>query len=237
MNRDALPPVRRCLLRRRDYGYPFFPPCGWPVRDLLWEPLPDFAGSEPGLVLRNAEVLLGWARSRAAGSLFDDLARFARRHGLVLECRFPRPARALQEALTRAGAAPEWDDLPPDGSVPPLYARLPPGSPLIRLHLELEWRTGLGAARGGVALLRTGALLALRPHKAPEVAKGLGVSAGAARSYLSWMEDAALARREGGTFALRHPLLASLWTQPGPKTGSDLSAPLRPMVWDPVELD
>jgi len=234
MEPNPIPPRRRCLVFRRDYGYPPFPPCGWPVRDLLWETLPDLGEPGEGLVLRNAEVLLGWARSRQASGLFDDLARLARRRGLVLECRFPRPARALFQALQRAGAAPEWDDLAPDGSVPPLYRGLPPGGALLRLHLELEWRTGMAAARGGVALLRTGALLAPGPRRAAEVAHGLGVSAGAARSYLAWMEDAALARREGTSFALRHPLLALLFASPGPRRAA---APARSAPWDPVELD
>lgn len=228
------PPIRRCRVRRRDYGYPPFPPCGWPVRDLLWEPLPELAEPGEGLVLRNGEVLLGWARSRSAGHLFADLARLARQRGLLLECRFPRPARALLEALRRAGADPEWDDGEAGGPVPPLYREISPGSPLLRLHLELEWRTGMAAARGGVALLRTGALLAPGPRRAPEVAKGLGVSTGAARSYLSWMEDAALVRREGSAFALRHPLLAILFASPGPRRDA---APARAPSWDPVELD
>lgn len=237
MDATPSPPLRRVLLRRRDYGYPFFPPCGWPVVDLLWEPPPDLEKLGEGLVLRNAEGLLGWFRSRAAAHLLTDLARFARRRGLLLECRFPRLARLLFQALEREGAFLEWDDLYPDGSVPPLYVRLPPDGPLLRLHLELEWRTGLAAARGGAALLRTGALLALRPRRVPEVAQGLGVSAGAARSYLSWMEDAALVRREGKAFALRHPLLASLFASPGPKADPGPTAPVRPPAWDPVELD
>jgi hypothetical protein len=85
---------------------------------------------------------------------------------------------------------------------------LAPENPLLLLHLELEWVSALAIARGDVALERVGQLLARSgPMRGNAVAAALGITQGAARSYLSWMEDVALVRRDGPRFTLAHPLL------------------------------
>ena len=78
---------------------------------------------------------------------------------------------------------------------------------MTRLHLELEWGSALACARGDAALEQVGLLLALGPRRVSAIAARLGITQGAARSYLQWMEDVALVRCEGRLFELAHPLL------------------------------
>jgi hypothetical protein len=233
---SSLTPIRgRCLLVRRDYGYadPSVP--GWKTLDLRRRPLPNAEALKAagGLVLLGGEALLGWARTRERSTLWKELARVVRTSGLAIACRFPRETRRVREALSAAGAEVKDFDQEPDGRVPPLYLTLGLRSPLLLLHLAYEWETGAAAARGGVALLRVASRLAVGSASAGETASALGVTPGAARSYLRWMEDAALVRRDGRAMALRHPLLSALFTGAGdaPRT------PSRARAWDPVELD
>ncbi len=221
------PRSRHGLIVRLDYGYPALDAPGWAEGDLSRQPLDEAlraARGAPGLVLRHAEWALAWAGTREGGSLWPRLAALARRPGLVLECRFPRHARDIDGLLRAAGLQADTWETPASGALPPLYGELAASPVLRRLHLDYEWATGMGAARGGAALLRIAVLLAREgPAAVPELAARLSLTAGACRAYLTWMEDAALARREGRAFALRHPLLAELFTQERP--GQPLTAP------------
>lgn len=55
------------------------------------------------------------------------------------------------------------------------------------------------------------------------MAAALGVTQGAARSYLNWMEDVALVRREGYLFDLIHPLLRLRFGEASPRGPIPLS--------------
>ncbi len=227
---------RCCPVLRIDYGYAVTTPPHWQTLDLSWAP-PAWDETAPGgLLVRSADDLPAWAGTREHGDVWRRLTPRAKEGRLVLVCRFPRRAVQVRDALAGAGVRVEYVDAPSDGTVPPLYARLPEGSPLLRLHLEHEWSTGLAAARGGTALVRTAArLAAAEALSVSELAGAMGITAGAARSYVRWMEDAALVRREGRSVALRHPLLNRLFAV-------DREPPARPPVappkrWDPVELD
>jgi hypothetical protein len=230
-----------CWVVRRDYGYPPVQIPGWRVVDLgregLVQALPSNAGGR--LILRQAEILEGWSRTRSGRTLWKDLLAAAGAGGVLFECRFPKHARGLTARLRSEGAAPLFREDAPSGGIPPLYERLVSQPALFRLHLEHEWWTAMGAARGGVALLRIAMELALRgPVAAPELAGRLGVTSGAVRSYLRWMEDVALLRREGSTVHLRHPLLASLFERPSGHVEAPPAAPQTPSsTWDPIELD
>ncbi len=221
------PRSRHGLIARLDYGYPSLEAPGWTEGDLSRQPLEEAlraARGAPGLVLRHAEWALAWAGTREGEGLWPRLATLARRPGLVLECRFPRHARDLDGILRAAGLGADTWETPASGAIPPLYGELAASPVLRRLHLDYEWATGMGAARGGAALLRIAVLLAREgPAAVPELAARLSLTAGACRAYLTWMEDAALARREGRAFALRHPLLAGLFTQEKP--GQPVTAP------------
>jgi hypothetical protein len=213
-----LPRPRRCLIVRVDYGHaPLEVPPAWAEADLSRQSL-DEALLVPrgarGLCLRRADWALAWAGTRAGAregdGVFARLARIAARSGLALECRFPRHAASLASNLEAAGCLPDLWQSEADGSVPPLYRGL--SGDLARFHLEHEWESALGAARGGAALLRVALVLAREgPQTAPLLAGRLGLTAGATRAYLGWMEDVALVRRTRGRYDLRHPLLGELF--------------------------
>jgi hypothetical protein len=228
----------RCVLARADYGYEVAAPAGWAEADLERAPFQEAAGQASagqGLLVRSSGLLLGWSKTRSAPELWGSLRTLARRGPLLLLCRFPRHAQELQSRLKAAGLPHALWETQPSGEVPPLYRRLPPGSELRRLHLRYEWATGLAAARGGVALRRVAFLLAeAGPMTVPALARSLGLTSGAARSYARWMEEAALVRRAGSSLELRHPLLAELFRKPPP--AETTSAP-QERAWNPIELD
>lgn len=230
-----------CLLARVDYGFAGPQARGWRTVDLQRVPLPDLreAPPTPGLVICHADLLLGWARTRGCAGLWPRLLDWSSRMGLVLECRFPRHAREISKALSGAGGGLRFRETPADGRIPPLYSGLRGQPNLIDLHLRNEWWTGMAAARGGIALLRIAFALAERgASSAPALASVLGVTAGAARSYLRWMDDAALLRREGPLFDFRHSLLGRLFT-PGGATPAPLAETraLPSKGWNHLELD
>lgn len=159
-------------------------------------------------MLRNADRLLAWGRLRGKGDGIGEVSGVAAFRPVVLLCRFPRHAEALRRAIEGTGIPVVLQETPRDGSTPPLYRGCDPGDPKIRLHLELEWVSALAHARGNAALEQVGLLLASGPLRGCAVALSLGITQGAARSYLQWMEDVALVRREGRLFDFAHPLLA-----------------------------
>ena len=255
-----LPAAGRCLVARMDYGYPASPPASWRQEDLDWTGEAPFSsgGRREGSWILGAEHLLGWARTKRGEAVWERLEREAARGPLVLQCRFPRHARALGRLLEARRIPAGWWETRADGSVPPLYEAVRGRPALLRLHLEREWQTGMAAARGGIALLRIAGRLAAGPKSAGDLARGLGLTSGAVRSYLRWMEDAALLRREGRDFALRHPLLATLFSsavplqEPAPKRAvagpsappalaGEAAPPAAPAPtsrpWNPIELD
>ena len=220
MDWTRIPPLERGVhLFRVDYGYPDPPlpwAASWPTWDLAlteravgavmpWDA--DAPHARRG-ILKNADRLLAWGRGRSGDDPLGEMARSARSHAWVLLCRFLRHFCALAKALIERGVTLAVWETERDGSLPPLYRSLAPDSPLTRLHLELEWISALACARGDTALERIGAHLArMGPSRCSALAAGLGISPGAARSYLSWMEDVALVRREGRLFDLVHPAL------------------------------
>jgi hypothetical protein len=230
-----------CLVARMDYGFPPVRLPEWREADLgrsdLVEALPGTV--EGGLILRRAELLQGWSRTRSGPALWRMLKAQADAGGLVLECRFPKHARSLLKKLRSEGARFLLWETPASGQIPPLYAELAPQPGLLKLHLEHEWWTAMGAARGGVALLRIAVALATQGSAtSQDLAQRLSITSGAVRSYLNWMEDVALIRREGRRAALRHPLLAALFEPHRPQHEPHISeSSPREKAWDPVELD
>ncbi len=218
---DTHPPVpqpKRCLIARVDYGHPALEAPGWAEADLARAALDEALQlplGAPGLLLRRAEYTLAWAGTREGEGLWARLAQVASRRGLALECRFPRHARKLAAHLEAEDCEPLLWETAADGDAPPLYDGL--SREAQDLHLAFEWETALGAARGGAALLRLALLLARGgAQAAPALADQLGLTAGATRAYLSWMEDVALVRRDGRAYDLRHRLLARLFAQGAP---------------------
>lgn len=220
MDTAAVPPLEGgVLLVRVDYGFPDPTPvwaASWPSWDLTRSALDPSqtpfwrseGPSEVGGILRNADRLLAWGRLRAGREALDEVAASALSRPWILQCRFPRHARALNRSFAERGVPVLLRQADRDGNPPPVYRTLAPENPLLLLHLELEWVSALAIARGDVALERIGLLLARSgPMSGKAVAATLGITQGAARSYLAWMEDVALVRRDGARFTLAHPLL------------------------------
>jgi len=236
-----------CLVARRDYGFPPVKLPGWREADLGTSNLLQVltVAGKGGLILRRAEFLEGWSRTRSGPALWKSLTAMAATGGLILECRLPKHARSLLGKLRSEGERPLFWETPSSGQIPPLYTELASQPRLLRLHLEHEWWTAMGAARGDVALLRIAVALAVcGTASAPELAGRLGITSGAVRSYLSWMEEAALIRRDGRRVELRHPLLGTLFKPPVPwlesvpmETNVPMETTPRGKTWDPIELD
>ena len=229
-----------CLVARQDYGYPEIRLPGWREADLgRSDLLAVLAGpKEPGLVLRRAELLGGWLKTRSGALVRTRLKELARASGLVLECRFPKHARRIHDGLRIGGARPILWERPASGQVPPLYIALTSRPDLLELHLEHEWWSAMGVARGGVALLRIAIFLATHgAASAPQLAESLGISSGAVRSYLQWMEDAALIRRDGRDVHLRHPLLSRLFESAAIPPPAPPRHAMPEKIWNPAELD
>ncbi len=133
--------------------------------------------------------------------------------GVVVCARFPRTFPKVIETARKWGRLAGWAEMEPAGGIPPLYARLVGDDAAIRAHLRLEWETGVAKARATSVLAVAGAMMASEGEaRASGLALRLGVTSGAARSYLVWMEEAGLCRRAaGGAYLLRHPALGGLF--------------------------
>jgi hypothetical protein len=239
---------RGAHLFRIDYGYPDIALSRDPsarVEDLskhpLWVLPPEgrsslFArpASPAVVILKNADRLLAWGRLRGKGRPLDEVCAAAASHPVLLQCRFPRHATALRRALEESGAPVTLEETPRDGSLPPIYRSLSREDPRMALHLDLEWHSAMACARGDASLEQVALFLARSgPSRVADVALGLGITSGAARSYLQWMEDVALVRREGHRFDLAHPFLRLRFTSapaspprpssPAPLSGDDMS--------------
>lgn len=241
MKENEPPPLipGKCMVERMDYGYSFHRVRRWKVVDAaLANPIEEITGSAGGLVVRSAGALLGWSKIRKGEKLWRALAVRAGGPGILLECRFPRFAKLLMERMEEEGCTTGFWETPTDGRIPLLYHQLAPTSPLCRLHLRFEWTTGLSTARGGIGLVRIARLLAKGKRSSGQLSGELGITAGAVRSYLQWMEDAALVRWDGSDGALRHPLLETLFNDhaPNARAHRPLPSDSRP-TWNDIEED
>ena len=248
MVKNQLPEVGpgACLLARLDYGYQGLLEVPGKSVDVRYRlPVADEFKGSGGLVVRSGDLLLSWEKVNSNDDIWKVLASAAAERSLVVECRFPRFCVQLREKLKGAGAKVIFWENDADGSVPPLYQKLNNSQMLVALHLAMEWETGLAAARGGVGLTRFAVKMAREGTlNVKDLAESTGLSPGAVRSYLGWMEGAALVRKVGHSFALRHPLLAKLFCETGGYAVEGKSGRVRRMSkkivrkeWDPVELD
>ena len=152
-------------------------------------------------------------RRSKSNSADRPLRTMAPKEGIVLCARFPRTFPMVLEAVRQENLLAGWAEIETEGEVPPLYRRLNRGEASYYLHLRLEWETGVARARATSVLPEAGGLMAREGEIRPAaLARGLGVTSGAARSYLVWMEEAGLCRRvPNGAYALRHAALRELF--------------------------
>lgn len=162
-------------------------------------------------VIWGAEALV--ARCRAISRESALTKNFAAKNGVVLCARFPRSFTLVLAAARRETPLSGWAEMQPLGEIPSIYRRLERDELARYAHLRLEWETGVAHARAASVLPEAAGLMAREGEIRPAaLARRLGVTSGAARSYLVWMEEAGLCRRmAGGAYALRHPALSRLF--------------------------
>jgi hypothetical protein len=208
------------FLLRLDHGYSA--PCDCdhevcrattPEGDLL-----DMLGSvKPPAVLRvtDCQYLFSARRRNAdAGRLISRLQKC----GVILETRFPKTFNNLKTFFEKQKIPYLFFDCPSDGSLPPLYSMFRRDSEFYNYHLNYEWRTGLDMARGTSVVIEIAGIISREPVPLTisVLAGKMGITLGAAASYLRWMEDAALVRKTGKGFKLRHVGLYSLFGSTAP---------------------
>ncbi len=190
-------------------------------------------------VVWGAEALLDLSH-RSRSNEFSRLSRaIGSKEGTVLCARFPRTFSMVLEAVRRERLLAGWAEMETSGETPPLYKRLNHDEPSYYLHLRLEWETGVARARATSVLPEAGGLMARDGEIRPAtLAKHLGVTSGAARSYLVWMEGAGLARRvPNGAYALRHHGLRELFVSHKALAQDDNFSMASHKMSDWVEID
>ena len=205
---------------------------------------PNLTGAQPARlprisVLWGGEALLDFQRRSAPtknapparGSLPGD--------GVVICARFPRTFSRVIETVRKRGRLAGWAEMEPSGGVPPIYTRLWGNEAATLAHLRLEWETGVARARATSVIAVAGAIMAGEGEaRASSLAGRLGVTSGAARSYLLWMEEAGLCRRvAGGAYVLRHPALSKLFSTSGVTGGREPSPRGAPQRGNWIEID
>lgn len=162
-------------------------------------------------MITGADRFLALGRRRGGHGWLESLSSRSQ-DGILLVARFPRAAQKLASILRARGLFSGSASIEPSGEIPPLYQKVGLESEIGRLHLELEWETGLAHARGATVLCEAAGLMAVAGEGTPaQLAARLGATTGAARSYFGWMAEAGLARKTEGGYALRHPGLALLF--------------------------
>lgn len=228
---------RGIFLLRIDYGYD--PPCRVGVEADCSSltrgevaNMASFSGTRGILRLTSPQYAFSPRRRGEGGG--EMLTRLVK-NGTLVETRFLKTFRSVAAFLQREKTPFLSHDAKHDGSLPPLYRRIRHSGELFGLHLLYEWETGLGMARGASVIVEAGSLMSKSegPLSAGSLAKKMGITLGAAASYLKWMEDATLVRRSGGGYMLRHEGLYSLFGGP---PGQAVRAGF-PRKSDPMELD
>jgi len=172
---------------------------------------------------------------RRRGADGEALPALLSERGALLETRFPKVFRNIAIFLGKKKIPFLSHDASHDGSLPPLYRQLRPDGELFRIHLRYEWETGLCMSRGSSVVVEAGRMISETegPLTAGALAAGMGITPGAAASYLKWMEEAALVRKTGGGYMLRH---FGLYSHFGVRPAGTRSVP-PPKENDPMDLD
>jgi hypothetical protein len=225
------------LLLRLDYGYPV--PFAFDYEISLaastHADLIKFIKSltRPAVLrLSSSEYLFS---QRRRNSRVDELLAQFLKCGVIVETRFPKSYIRLKKFLDERDIPYSCYDCPAEEEIPPLYSRLRHGSEMLNFHLRHEWQTGLDMARGTSVVIEIANLISQKqkPVTISALAEQMGITLGAAASYLRWMEDAALIRKVDKGFQLRHPGLNSLFGSTSLLEGHE--AAVRKI--DPMDLD
>ncbi len=197
------------FLLRIDYGYQV-PLQADRTIDCSSVPPADVLASAPALprpvIFHVVSPQFAFSSRRRTKGRGADASVSLRDSAVLIETRFLKTFRSVKEYLEKEKVRYSSYDAEHDGCLPPLYRHLRPGSDLFDLHLAREWETGLCMARGTSVVVEAGSLISrsAAPVSAGTLAREMGITTGAAASYLRWMEDAALVRRAGKGYLLRH---------------------------------
>lgn len=142
-----------------------------------------------------------------------EVLKIASENGSLFETRFYKYFRLIKKILTHTSTHFFAADIKSDGILPPLYKQIEKDEKQFINTLIYEWETGILTSRGSSVLIEIGEILSRsdKPKRLTDIANEMGITLGAVSSYLKWMEDASLIRREGKDFSLRHSGLKLLF--------------------------
>lgn len=196
------------LLVRIDYGYQI--PLRFVKRfDALFTPISEIKEyfevkrNNGFFAVFNSHYLLSPRRRQ---SLFQNFIKTLEGKPVVLETRFSKSFESFCSFLAKEGIKFSKIDCKSDGSLPPLYSSISLNRELFFKNLLYEWESGLQMARGRSSLIDIAKIIAQseKPMTLSEISEKMELTLGAVASYLNWMEDASLIRKENKRYMLRH---------------------------------
>lgn len=196
------------LIVRVDYGFPL-PVDALKTFDALFEPIIeikkffDTKKDNTLVAILNSHHLLSPRRKER---LFQDFLKSLEGKPAVLETRFFKIFKIFCSLFEKENISFSKIDVTCDGSLPPLYSAIQSNRDLFFKNLFYEWESALLVARGRSSLIDIAKMIAENenPLTLSELAQKMGLTLGAVASYLSWMEEASLIRKENRRFFLRH---------------------------------
>lgn len=206
------------LVVKIDYGYPI------PLRfahtfNALFDPISEIRSfyennknSSPSVIF-NSHYLLSLRRKE---SPLQNLINRVKDTPVVFETRFLKFFKILCLLFEKEKVKFTKLNIFSDGSLPPLYSSIHLNRELFMKNLFCEWESGLKTARGSSALIEVAKIIAesKTPLTLSLISQKMGISLGAVASYLRWMEEASLIRKENRYYFLRHAGLYSLFKEP-----------------------
>lgn len=226
------------LLVRIDYGYPL-PKITSRSFNALYDTLGEIKAfleekrEETPILIFNSHYLLSPRRKK---NLFQNFISATKAKPVVFETRFAKPFKTFCTLFSKEGIKHSKIDIPSSGTLPPLYSSVKSNKELLLKNLLYEWESAILMARGRSSLIDVAKIIAKNdsPLTLSQISENMGITLGAAASYLRWMEEASLVRKEKKHFFLRHEGFYFLFSQ---STADKLDKPPKIRKEDPMELD
>ena len=196
---------KSALLVRIDYGYEI-PISRGKIFDASKTSLRKvcnfFENGEP-VTIFNSHYLQSLRRK---DTLFEEILKKTSQSGSIFETRFLKYFKSFKKTFNEKSLPFFAIEFESNGDLPPFYHQFQRNENLLLQNLQFEWETALLTSRGKSVLIEIAEILSQNDSKfnLTEIASRLGISLGATLSYLKWMEDASLIRRENKLYSLRH---------------------------------
>ncbi|NMB99132.1 MAG: hypothetical protein GYA35_02505 [Thermoanaerobaculaceae bacterium] len=229
---------REPLLVRVDYGYPL-PKTAFNSFNALYDTIAEITtfleekkGENPTTIY-NSHYLLSPRRKK---NLFNNFIRAVEGKPILFETRFIKSFKKFCSLFSKEGIKYSKVDLLSDGALPPLYSTIRSNRELFLKNLLYEWESALLMARGRSSLIDVAKIIAKsdEPLTLTQISEKMGITLGATASYLSWMEEASLIRKEKKRFSLRHEGLYFLFNE---KPLEKSYEPPKMRKEDPMDMD